>query len=245
MNKNGLIIWEGPSAHDGAPLVVIVTGLTSASANTKTGDMVQTFILRADVDPMAALRDGSDSSICGDCPLRGTLVSGKRAGRACYVNVGQSPLSVWRAYNRGSYARATPENAGALIEGRAVRLGAYGDPAMVPVSVWHALTAHASSHTGYTHQWRTRPEFAGLVMASADSVEDRREARGMGWRAFFVVPANAELPKGAMECSATRERNPLQCADCGACAGTRNGASAKAVDVVIRAHGAGAKYVTA
>lgn len=245
MNRNGLIIWEGSSAHDGAPLVVIMTGLTNASANTKTGDMVQTFILRADIDPMAALKDGSDSSICGACPLRGRMLDGRMMERACYVNVGQSPLSVWRAYDRGSYARVTPEVAGEMVAGRAIRLGAYGDPAMVPVSVWHAITARATSHTGYTHQWRTRPEFSGLVMASADSVEDRREARGLGWRAFFVVPASAELPTGAMECSATRERNPLQCADCGACAGTRHGASPNAVDVVIRAHGAGAKYVTA
>jgi hypothetical protein len=81
-------------------------------------------------------------------------------------------------------------------------------------------------------------------MASADTVADRRDARAQGWRAFYVVPATTEsLPTGAMECAATRARNPLQCADCGACAGTRNGATAGAIDVVIRAHGTGARYV--
>lgn len=245
MNRNGLIVWEGPSAHDGAPIVVIVTGITDASSNRKTGAMVQTWILRSDVDPMSALRDGSDVSICGDCPLRGYVVAGKRTERACYVNVGQAPLSVWRAYDRGSYARATPEEVAELIAGGDIRCGAYGDPAMVPLHVWQALISRARSHTGYTHQWRARPEFSGLLMASADNVEDRRDARLAGWRAFYVIPKGSKIPRGAMECSATREVNPLQCADCGACGGTRNGAKSRAVDVAIHAHGSGAKYVNA
>lgn len=240
---NGAIIWEGPSAHDGAPLVVIVTGIRGASQNRKTGDMLQTWILRADVDPIAALATDRDASICGACPLRGVLVDGKRKGRACYVNVGQAPLSVWRAFDRGSYPRIAPADVARMIAGRAVRLGAYGDPAMVPLSVWQDLTSKASTWTGYTHQWRTRPEYSGLLMASADSVDDRRDARAQGWRAFYVVPAHADIPVGAMECAATRARNPLQCADCGACAGTRNGATGHAVDVAIQAHGSGARYV--
>jgi hypothetical protein len=241
---NGAVIYEGPSAFDGAPIVIIVTGLRGASTNRKTGDMCQTWILRADVDPIAALATDSDASICGACPLRGVLVNGKRTGRACYVNVGQAPLSVWRAYKRGTYPRMAPVDVAPLLAGRAVRLGAYGDPAMAPVAMWQTLISQARTWTGYTHQWRTRPAFRDLCMASADTVADRRDARAQGWRAFYVVPRGAAFPSGAMECAATRARNPLQCADCGACAGTRNGAVAGAVDVVIHAHGSGAGYVT-
>lgn len=243
---NGAIVWEGPSAHDGAPIVVIVTGLRGASTNRKTGDMLQTWIMRADVDPITALATDSDASICGACPLRGILSDGKRKGRACYVNVGQAPLSVWRAFDRGSYPRMSPETVARLITGRAIRLGAYGDPAMVPVDVWQTLITGARTWTGYTHQWRARPEYRGILMASADTVADRRDARAEGWRAFYVVPAQTDIRAigGAMECAATRDRAPLQCADCGACAGTRNGATTGAVDVVIRAHGSGARYVT-
>jgi len=242
---NGAIIWEGASSYDGAPIVVIVTGLRGASQNRKTGDMAQTWILRADIDPIRALASDLDSSICGACPLRGILSDGKRVGRACYVNVGQAPLSVWRAYARGSYPRRTPGEVAHMLRGRAVRLGAYGDPAMVPVDVWRTLISTARTHTGYTHQWRTRPDYSGFLMASADTVADRKEARAAGWRTFYVVPmSTGTLPSGAMECAATRERNPLQCADCGACAGTRDGAATGAVDVVIRAHGTGARYVT-
>jgi hypothetical protein len=43
-NPNGVILWEGASAIDGAPIVVIATGLKRGSRNGKTGAQVQTFI---------------------------------------------------------------------------------------------------------------------------------------------------------------------------------------------------------
>lgn len=247
MGIRGAIVWEGASPIDGAPIVMIVTGISGrASANRKTGEMVQTWILRADVDPVEAMRRDADGSICGSCPLRGRQVKGKREGRACYVNVGQAPLSVWRAYARGSYPRMDAASVGELIAGKAIRLGAYGDPGMVPLSVLEDLVVHARVWTGYTHQWRRIDSgYARLLMASADSVADRRAARARGYRSFMVVPARANLGRYSrvMECASTRDRNPLSCADCGACAGTRRGGASGAVDVVIRAHGTGARFV--
>jgi hypothetical protein len=58
---------------DGEPIVVIATGFKRSSANPKTGDMLQTWILRRDVAPFAAIHNGADASICGDCPLRGII----------------------------------------------------------------------------------------------------------------------------------------------------------------------------
>jgi hypothetical protein len=248
MTTNGAVVYRGASPIDGAPIVMIVTGLTVRSQNRKTGDMAQTWILRADVSPTDALRLALDVSICGTCPLRGMIdpVTGKRSARVCYVNVGQAPQSVWGAYARGAYPDMAPESVARMLTGRAVRLGAYGDPAMIPLDVLETLVSTARLWTGYTHQWRDiDPAYARLLMASADSVADRREARARGWRSFYVVPAHADgLPRGAMECASTRARNPLPCADCGACAGTRHGTVSGAVDVVIRAHGSGARYVT-
>ena len=37
-----LIIYDGPSVIDGAPIVAILTGLANASRNAGTGDMLQT-----------------------------------------------------------------------------------------------------------------------------------------------------------------------------------------------------------
>lgn len=239
----GFVVWEGLSPVDGAPIVLIAT---LKSANRKTGDMVQTWILRQDMAPGEAIATGADASVCGSCPHRGRMVDGRNTGRSCYVDPHKAPLSVWRTYQRGGYARVSPLVAGRLLAGRSIRLGAYGDPAMVPLSVLRALVARASGHTGYTHQWRNvNYRYRDLLMASADSIDDYKQARRKGYRAFVVVPRDADsYPAGTVECMAVRDRNPKQCIDCGACAGTRNGAVSGAVSIAIRAHGIGAKYVT-
>jgi hypothetical protein len=53
-NPNGKILWEGNSPLTGDPIVCIITGLKSKSSNEKTGDMLQTVILRTDIEPHIA-----------------------------------------------------------------------------------------------------------------------------------------------------------------------------------------------
>ena len=97
----GVILYEGPSLIDGQPIAVIATGFQRRTANSKTGDMVQTWILRADLNPLQAIHTGQDVSICGDCPLRGMLETRQcrtvNRRRACYVAIHQAPLGVYRA----------------------------------------------------------------------------------------------------------------------------------------------------
>ena len=96
----GYIAYQGPSMIDGRPIVVIVNKI-DGSDNEKTGaDLVQSFIIRADVAPTDALKTGADASICGQCVHRPILA--KQTGQApCYVNVGRSVRSVYEAYRRG------------------------------------------------------------------------------------------------------------------------------------------------
>ena len=235
MNKNGLILWEGSSALDGAPIVVIATALKSASTNTKTGGMVQTYILRRDISPVEAIRSGADASICGECPHRGVGYK----GRTCYVNVGQGALGVWRAYRRGSYAKAADSDAvRAAGTGRMVRVGTYGDPAAAPVVIWQDLVAAARGWTGYTHQWRDlRAEpLRSLVMASADCPEDALQAHTLGWRTFRVTRSASEPSVGREAvCPASEEAGrKLTCETCGAC----TGATGRKASIRIVAHGA-------
>ena len=217
---NGFILWEGPSAIDGAPIVAIATGL-NGSTNRKTGSMVQTYILRRDMAPTEAVKRGADASICGSCPHRG---DGTGKGRTCYVNVGRGPGAVYRAYRNGSYPRvagAAPAIA-ALGKGRKVRLGTYGDPAAVPVEVWQALVSEAEGHTGYTHQWQAiaASAWAPLVMASADTRELAVRARGAGWRTFRVDAADAPKLAGEILCPASEQAGKkVTCAQCLACGG--------------------------
>jgi len=228
---NGVILYQGPSLLDGRPIVVIATGYTDQSANTKTGAMIQTWIMRSDLEPHQAIKTGDDSSVCGDCPLRG--VNGK--GRSCYVVTHQAPLSVYRAFKRGAYAEASLAQIKELSTGKMVRLGSYGDPAAVPVHIWKMYTTAAKGWTGYTHQWRHSNVLQGLCMASADTAADRELAVSQGWRTFRVKTADMPVMKNERVCPATTVG--LDCATCGSCKGA---ASGNVGTIVIDVHGGSA-----
>ena len=242
----GYVIWEGPSKFDGAPLVAIAI---IHSKNSKTGDMVQTFILRADQSPLDALANGADRSICGDCVHRPRAPAGARNGRkgkpkkerTCYVNVGQSVMAIWKAYKRGRYP-ADAAAAARACAGRMVRLGAYGDPAAIPVRIWHALLKRAAGHTGYTHAWHVRSGRAlrSLAMASADSVQELERARAAGWRTFRVRAAAEPLQARELVCPASAENDTGRtCSTCGACNGAARGPAQASVAIIV--HGPAAR----
>ena len=65
-----VVVYEGPSELNGAPIVAIITGLVTPSTNTKTGPMAQLWILDATTEPHVAVKTGEDESVCGDCPAR-------------------------------------------------------------------------------------------------------------------------------------------------------------------------------
>ena len=228
---NGYILWRGPSLLDGAPIVVI--GIKK-SGNRKTGRMLQTYILRADQTPVEAIRSGADASICGSCPSRGIVVDGRNKGRTCYVNIGQGPTGVYKAFQRGIYPAC--EDIEAFGEKQLVRLGTYGDPGAVPGWVWSTLIRSAVGHTGYTHQWQSRPDLKGIVMASADSSKAASVAHADGWRTFRVAMPNHidRLPKESI-CPASAEAGKkLTCETCLACHGAGSG---RRGSIVIQAHG--------
>lgn len=237
---NGLVVYDGPSHLDRAPIIVVLTGLNTRSTNSKTGDMVQSYIIRADVDPMTAARTGQDVSICGECEHRPTLAAALNKP-PCYVNKAHGPAAVFRGFLRGIYPTATPQQAAARLAGRVLRLGTYGDPAAAPAQMWQTLTDAAAGHTGYSHQWQ-RPGFdfdqwRGLVMASADNLDQAARANLHGMRVFRVTTA-ADRQPGEVICPASAEAGKrTTCAECRLCAGT----SKAARDVVIQDHAPGHK----
>lgn len=246
------VFYQGPSQLDGAPIVGIAV---LRSENSKTGDMVQTYILRADMHPLEALATGADVSICGTCThrprrermrdKRGRFTRKAKTVRTCYVDVAKSVSSVFRAFIAGSYDVLEPADGAVRLAGRMVRLGAYGDPAAIPVHVWLVLLADAAGHTGYTHQWRApmAADFAPLVMASADSPTDREQARAAGWRTFTVRTADQPLAAREIVCPASPEGGDrLQCIDCGACDGADRPGK---VSVAIVVHGAMSRHFRA
>lgn len=232
MNRpNTIKLWEGPSLLDGAPVMVLLTGLAKSSKNTKTGDMLQTWILRTDIPPHVAVKTGQDASVCGNCPLRPVLFKrGDVSDRKCYVKVFQAPLSTWKANKDAPVV--SPEVARALVGDRVVRRGSYGDPAAIPAHVWDNLSA--SPGTGYTHQWRD-VDLSARVMASVHTLAEREDARGRGYRTFRVVSDVSSLDRGEILCPASKEAGArVQCADCNLCNGSRPGDRRK--DIAIVAH---------
>jgi hypothetical protein len=215
--------------HEDSQRVIIATGFNHPSDNRKTGDMIQIWILVRSVSPTEAIRTGLDRLICGSCVHRG---DGTGGGRSCYVNAGQAPLGIWRAWRAGRYPTLQFMD---CFAGRKVRFGAYGDPTHLPLPLALAIAGVASGHTGYTHQWR-KPSLQGwksILMASVDSVAELVIARSMGWSTFRV---GSEAQPSESLCASEAIGTP--CAVCLLCAGARNGLES----VHIPPHGKGATY---
>lgn len=221
--SNGYIL------HEDTLRVVIATGFNHPSDNRKTGDMIQIWILVKLVDPVRAIKEGLDRLICGSCVHRG---DGHGKERSCYVNVGQAPLGIWRAWKAGRYPTLQFTD---IFAGRKVRFGAYGDPTYIPLSLALAIAGVASGHTGYTHQWR-KPSLQGwrsILMASVDSIAELVIARSLGWSTFRV---GSEASVGESLCAS--ERSGTACADCLLCSGARGGLES----IHIPPHGTGARH---
>lgn len=210
--------------HESDEIIVVVT---LGSLNSKTGNMDQVWILNRNINPLSAVTNGADEVICGDCRHRGH----KRHGRSCYVNVANAPESVWLAYTRGRYPVMNDYR---FFTGRSVRLGAFGDPAFMPLEIIQGIKRYAKAVTGYTHQWKHRPELKSFVMASVDSPEEQTLAASLGWRTFRVS-VDTESLKGEIMCPAAEEAGKrTTCERCRLCDGQRNDGRK---NIFIKAHG--------
>lgn len=225
----GFILYQGPSMLDGEPIVVIATLETS---NRKTGNMVQTWIIRSDMSPVEVSNQGLDESVCGGCPHRWSL------GGACYVNIGQAPGAIYRAFIAGKYPAYDKSKHEQYLLGREIRFGAYGDPAAAPVNVWHTLANLASATTGYTHQ-ASHPKFDKSIldycMVSADTPKQALKIQGKELRTFRVKTADAPALPGEIECLS--DSKGLTCQECQLCSSSTD----QGPSIYINAHGSRVK----
>ena len=93
--QNGVILYQGPSLLDSSPIAVIATLKTS---NRKTGGMAQSWILKAGMSPIESKLAKADVGNRGSSSKRQNL------GGDCYVNLGQAPLAIYRAFKKGVYS---------------------------------------------------------------------------------------------------------------------------------------------
>ena len=211
MSKNGLVLFQTPD------VVVIATGFASGSANSKTADMIQIWLLNRHMNPVAARKVGADDTVCFDCPHR---------NGTCYVNLGYK-----------HWAGDT-----SIFEGRKVRFGAYGDPVILSTDMIEEIANASSGWTGYTHQWRKHTAYKQWLMASVDSEAEAREAQADGWRTFRITPTSQKF-KNEIVCPSSEEAGrKTTCDQCLLC----NGSASKSTrNITIAAHGVGKKKLNA
>ena len=238
-NSNAVKVYDGPSLIDGKRIMVILTGLKASSKNTKTGGMIQSFIMPYSVKPNEAVQNGDDASVCGDCPQRpliwkATPKSERVSDRACYVKTFHGPRATWEA-NR-DLPVSSPESVAELLGDNSLRLGTWGDPAAAPSHVWEPLKRDRN-HTGYTHQQTGAGETRTELMASVHSEAERQAAKRKGFRTFRIISKVSDVNAGEILCPASREAGAkTDCNACNLCMGDSHRKGLRARDVAIVAH---------
>jgi hypothetical protein len=235
MDINAAIIYRGPSPVNGTQIVVIISNMATKSDNDKTGDMAQVDILVDGIHPYEAINSGADAAVCGDCSLRQTVDANGKKDRVCYVNLIFGPGAKHKKNQRGTYPIITPEIC--AKHGKGIRLGSYGDPAMVKYSIWaDLLGAGAFGHTAYTHQWAEQwfdPRMLEYCMASLDGIltVEKLDALHPRARYYRLAKSYDDLQPNEIACpSKAGKRKPnghrvVECKDCKLCSGgTRQGA---------------------
>ena len=228
-NLNEMLKQKGFVLYENASIVVIAT---IKSTNKKTGEMVQIWILVKSVDPVTASRKKLDFLNCGDCKHR------HNKNGACYVNLGQAPLMIYKSYKKGLYYNGVDsvEQFIKVVKSKdlKIRWGAYGDPSFIPQNIVNKInqetkTEKNSFNTGYSHQWH-KVKVSKSFMASVDSKHEKARANAKGYRTFRVTLKN-DLAKDEIFCPSDTNKN-ITCKTCGLCDGSRN-----AKNIAILVHG--------
>jgi len=218
----------------------VVVQVQYGSTNTKTGDGVQIWILPYEWILLGKSAMESDEASCLDCP------HSKRESRKCYVRKGNAEMGLKSKVNSLHTAFVNgrlnvlpidelASNEIANIQGKYVRLGAYGEPVLIGEANMIAITQAASSFTGYTHQWRNNAyQWASkYLMASVETEPLMNVAHRMGWRTFRVMDKSQTPIKGTeISCPASKEAGSVTtCNKCGLCKGTSS--KGKSISIIL------------
>jgi hypothetical protein len=234
MNTSTVCIFDGPSNFNGERVIVLIAGYSRPSANTKTGNMLQSFIIPVSHESIRlAVLAGADQAVCGNCKLR----PANNGNIPCYVDVVRGPGGAYRSWKSGNVWTVTPENAGAMATAP-LRIGSWGDPACVDSEIWRRFEGQSShkSGTGYTHDWLNNPGLSDITMASIDpdnhpdTDEAMARAHALGFRTYRVLkPGDKPRPD---EFLCPEVTHGVTCADCRLCGGNRISARNVAIPAI-------------
>lgn len=210
------------------------------SENTKIGIfslVIQTYHISEE-----QLSDFSNDQLnCLDCPYSYNMNEGKSGG--CYTHKGLQGVGIKSMVRRLSKLNIDPFDSTsfnsyiqkiAKFPIQLCRLGAYGEPCLLPLNVIEALIKTSKTHTGYTHQWNKEEykDYSKYLMASTHNSFETSIANDMGFRAF---ESNKVKEKTVAICPASKEfkGNKKTCVECAACCGT---VSSKKSNIFIYKH---------
>lgn len=216
--------------------MTIETYMSPRSKNEKTSDIPTVWIgvnreqARASCDAV-------------QCPLRPWSEEAKAGGIKCYAH-GKTPTMALASIEKklardGRIPSMEEQLKKRAVTARFIRIGALGDPGVLPPGWWYKLEQLAKKNglgiLSYSHNWRNRPDLAGHTMASCDSLAEAVEARAMGFRAAVatrevrVGEHGIRLPDGskAIVCPHMTMKAAglpaVSCNDCGKCDPSRPG----------------------
>ena len=181
--------------------------------------------------PSDSRKSGNDSkNQCKGCPL--ASYSG------CYV-IDMPLTSIYKKYMAGGYETLKPNSKAwdEFFSVPYVRLGAYGNPSCLPISIVASISSLAERVTGYFHDWHLMTadkarSYGRFLMASTHPATFAA-AKAIGLRTFTTGKL-ASTGSYGIECLA--DSKGMTCAECGLCDGTKRN-SATRPDVWIDPHG--------
>jgi hypothetical protein len=181
----------------------------------------------------------SDKANCGNCPFSGN--QGKTG--LCYTHKFTQYmgfLSMLRSIATqfktvDSIPKLTPELSADIVRkstNKYVRFGTYGEPTEIPLQLVSEVVAVSSNHTGYTHQYFVKKDYAPFFMASVHNAKQAETARTkFGFSSFIAATPEKNDGIKAIICPASKEGgDTTDCKSCGLCSGFSK------IDVKINLH---------
>ena len=219
--------------RQGDTITIITLNSTSNKKIAETGEkIVQTYHFSREQYEVAQGKTSMseffshDGKVCFDCPF---AVSNGAKLSACYTHKMMqysgflsSLRSIGKLMQFDDIPTLNPSIVSNIInmcQHRYVRFGTYGEPSLMPIELVHHICNVAKNWTGYTHQWKSKIEFAPYFMASTHSEEEERIASLIGFRSFVASPKPISQ---FISCPASSEMGfKSNCSKCGLCSGTK------------------------
>jgi len=212
------------------------------SANTKLGKSKLIATYHFSIDQILSIDLKQDAKNCLDCPFSYSSGDGK-----CYTHKGTQYFGLIAMmkrlrkvllkgeilpFDQTSFEKFVNRTQSKRVKRKPtfLRMGAYGEPIFLPLSVIKTLTAVVNNnYTGYTQQWGKKYEdYKTYLMASCHNSFEYNIAKSLNWRTFFVDGTDG------INCPASDEAGKRTTCDvCALCSGT-NGKGK--TDIFIKNH---------